>query len=247
MKAYLLITSVLIGLVSLIIANHEISAAESGGEYRILVAGMHHGGDVGPFDSNDWYGLFPTDSGYSLETVELRSDPCHDYCVDGAGESTAVCISVDQTPKPLVLVQSRRSLRTGLVRTAYAERTDLVPGVPVHLGQHNRKVFSIVALGEVTDEGHRPPGDLLILGYTLKLYRQGPNGGSQVLAEFERLAYDGLPNIRWAGDLDGDGLVDLLLDIRNRYGTRHYALYLSSEANAEQLVELVADLRMSGC
>jgi len=68
------------------------------------------------------------------------------------------------------------------------------------------------------------------------------NEGSQILLEYERTFFDGIPNLIWAGDLNGDKKIDLLLDIRNHYGVRHYALYMSSEELVNQFVQLVASM-----
>lgn len=47
--------------------------------------------------------------------------------------------------------------------------------------------------------------------------------------------------ILWAGDLDRDGKLDLLLnDVADEYGRFSWDLYLSTEASSDQLVGKVA-------
>ncbi len=217
-------------------------------DYRVLIPGTFHGSDIDSVDGEDWYGLFQIGTVFVLESVAVQAKQCHDPIVDQPGDSTGISVSVDHSEKPLVLVQCRGKLKPGVVPTTSSDYTPIKPGMPVHL-----KGYSLAALGEVTDEGFRHPGDLLILNYTLMLYRM-PGGSRgqqetkrQVLVQFERTAYDGLPTLLWAGDLDRDGQLDLLMDIRNHYAGRHYALFLSSEADNNDLVKLVADLRLSGC
>ena len=179
-------------------------------DYRILKPGTFHGSDIDHTDGRDWYGLFKTDSGYVLESVGVQTKSCHNPLVDELGDTTGMSVSVDHFLEPLILVQCRRKLQSGLVPTSFAERTSIEPGEPVFFGE-----YCLAALGEVTDEGFRHPSDLLILNYTLKLYKLTEETRSQTLAEYERSAYDGLPTLLWAGDLDRDGQLDLLLDIRN--------------------------------
>ncbi len=54
-------------------------------------------------------------------------------------------------------------------------------------------------------------------------------------------------NIELAGDIDGDGLLDIFMDISDSYGGSIYALFLSSNANYNQVFHLVADYQFSGC
>ena len=51
----------------------------------------------------------------------------------------------------------------------------------------------------------------------------------------------------WAGDLDGDGKLDLLADITNYNNVSGTALYLSSKAKSGKLVGLAAKLETTGC
>lgn len=53
--------------------------------------------------------------------------------------------------------------------------------------------------------------------------------------------------IYWAGDLDGDGKLDLYLDLANHYNVGQYRLFLSSPAEKGKLVKEVANFRFVGC
>jgi hypothetical protein len=77
----------------------------------------------------------------------------------------------------------------------------------------------------------------------------------QVLAGFElawvagtpepALGDDPSPHLLWAGDLDGDCRPDPLLDLTDHYNLA--LLWLSSEAEAGDLVGLAAERRYPGC
>jgi hypothetical protein len=53
--------------------------------------------------------------------------------------------------------------------------------------------------------------------------------------------------LRWAGDLDGDGKVDLLLTAGTHYSVTVTRLFLSSKAKKGELVREVAKYESSGC
>ena len=60
------------------------------------------------------------------------------------------------------------------------------------------------------------------------------------LPEFWRFTYDTGPALLWAGDLDRDGKLDLLYDLRSCYMYNELALFLSSAAKEGEFVGLVA-------
>ncbi len=57
----------------------------------------------------------------------------------------------------------------------------------------------------------------------------------------------GHPAVLWAGDLDGDGRLDLVLDESDHYNVTVTALFLSSEAAPGALVRRVARHETTGC
>jgi hypothetical protein len=75
------------------------------------------------------------------------------------------------------------------------------------------------------------------------------NGSSQVLYS---LRGSGEPTeawwyLLWAGDLDRDGKLDLLVTVSDHYNVAEQVLFLSSAAGAGGLVGEVARLRTTGC
>lgn len=48
----------------------------------------------------------------------------------------------------------------------------------------------------------------------------------------------------WAGDLERDGKVDVLVDVREHESNRHYILYLSSAAKEGELVGKAAEWKI---
>jgi len=53
--------------------------------------------------------------------------------------------------------------------------------------------------------------------------------------------------LRWAGDLDGDGKLDLILAADHHYNLSTTRLFLSSRAKKGELVQEVAKFSTSGC
>lgn len=235
-------TAIITLLVGLICVGTACSSGQRDG-YQILVPGEHHGSDVSFPDVDGWYGLFETDSGHVLEPVEILTKACHDPAVDGLGDTTGISITVDDPRSMIFLVRSPRSLKTGLVRTHFVGDKWIYLGELTVLGE-----YALTALGLLTDEGGRSPREPLVIDYQLKLFKNPDHyGPRQVLVVHDRTCAEDTPSLLWAGDLDRDGKLDLFMDILNHYAGRHYALYLSSEAEDGELVKLVADLFIHGC
>ncbi len=59
--------------------------------------------------------------------------------------------------------------------------------------------------------------------------------------------HDSGAGLLWAGDLDRDGRLDLLLDLSEHYNMSQPTLFLSSAATVGELVASVVRLVMTGC
>jgi hypothetical protein len=68
----------------------------------------------------------------------------------------------------------------------------------------------------------------------------------QTLFEAAETDTDGW-SLRWAGDLDGDGKLDVLLTADTHYAVETFRLFLSSKAKKGQLVGEAAKLTSKGC
>jgi hypothetical protein len=63
---------------------------------------------------------------------------------------------------------------------------------------------------------------------------------SQVLYSTEGFVDEPHFDVNWAGDLDGDGLLDLVVNMSRKYSVHPYRLLLSSAASSDELVAEVA-------
>lgn len=191
------------------------------GPYALLTPGLHHGGEVKK-PGQGWLGLYAT----RLAPVTLTLTRVH-HPMDDDEKPDSVKSGVDvavpgETP-PLVLV---KGLTAGEVKPLPLDGLPPLSGdAPVPLGD--------ATLTPVADG----PGRKLVLsrgGVEQVLYQQ-PEGDT-----------DGWL-LRWAGDLDGDGQLDLLLTADHHYNLSTLRLFLSSQATKGRLVREVATFAISGC
>ena len=70
---------------------------------------------------------------------------------------------------------------------------------------------------------------------------------SQTLYEWPEGFDDQHCELLWAGDLNGDGKIDLFMNLSDHYNVQQMTLLLSSKGQRKSLVERVAVFRTTGC
>ena len=216
----------------------------SGNEYKLLMPGEFDSSRISYGDGDVWYALFKADSGYVLEEVEVQAEPCPIPYKGKPGDLDGVRITLDHPQRPLIMISGPGKLEGGSIQTVFSGDKFITVGASIRFGLE----VVITAMGRVTDEGMRHPSDLVTLDYQVMILQYPfSRADRQIILEHDRTSAESTPSLLWAGDLDRDGKTDLLLDMTDHYNVRHYGLFLSSEAEAGQLVKLVADLRLVGC
>ena len=236
-------------MVSLAILSQGLSRGQglSQSEIQILQVGQFHSNEVSAKSGEVWFGLYPTKNGYELISSRITVEAIYDPIVDNKDEKTGKKVAVDQPVKPLFLVKGVESLNGGLVKTVFSGREFLYPGQTMTLKFDEKDHYALAAFGEAGTRGvARPFGEIIIYNYEIKI-SHSPWVHSQVLASFDAIAMDGRPILLWAGDLDRDGKLDLLMDLTNHYNVTVYTLFLSSMSKGNNLLQKVAEFRTVGC
>lgn len=218
---------------------------------QILTAGLHHGDEVTAESGPDWWGIFPEGDGFTLQQAPVTITIEHDAIVDEEGQATGKLVKVPQEAVPVLLVRGVKGLKEGRLAPLYHQprNTYLFPSETLWLlikdGEH-KLALSLVALGNTEENGITP--EPFVSTYTLKLYAGShPVTSSQVLYTAEKVYEEARPTVVWAGDIDRDGRVDLLLDTTYHYNVSRLVLYLSSAAKEGELVGKVAEWKTTGC
>ncbi len=133
----------------------------------------------------------------------------------------------EQTPKPIFQFQATDALRTGNVETEYSGLLSLSPGQSLSL---RSETVTLTAHGKMLDTR---PGNLSI-AYKIEL--RSPRG-NRVVYEEKRMMTDQMPNLVWAGDLDRDGHLDLLIDLKG-CEEGPFALFLSGDEQSKGIAAL---------
>lgn len=215
----------------------------------LQLPGQFHGDETVARDGERWLALVADDTGARLRSVRVRVKPVHDVVLDADdGPATGRIVESVSGPAGAAIAYVRGpGLREGAVARAIV--TELPP--------IDRLGRSRLRLGdrEYTLSTRCTPVAAIADGYrcTIEL-AQGDR--RQVLAEMAGtreqdgsllIGDEASPSLLFAGDLDGDGALDLLYDVTDHYNVTAPTLFLSGAAGAGELVHAVAEQRTTGC
>ena len=189
-------------------------------------------------ESKTWVGLFSNDKDNSVTCykTKLKMKPIHSPMVDDEGEMSGIkiyCEGYDNDP--MLLIAGIEIPENMQIDSYKGLKNRLLPGESMQLGDN-----TIKASGTVDECGRVRNYKLLITGIK--------NGTSieQIFLEQDHFD-DAMIQIIWTGDIDKDGFPDLYLDISYKYSFSNPALFLSSKAGDNELLKLVADIKLFGC
>ena len=223
------------------------TAAHAGPD--LLTPGLHMADDLGEtvhaLSEDGWTALVEDESGFRLVPTQLHVERLAHPLTDDA----ALRIRPTAGGDARFLLRGVPTARPGRVPTTYAGARALVPGTFQVVGYAPDSLTVLVAAdidGQTEPDLVDPhsPAHLLIQRYAV-----APGGD---LAAVPGTVQDlgpvrGTAHLLWSGDLDGDGVTDLLLDETTESGATRARLWLSSEAEESDLVAEAAVLRTTGC
>jgi hypothetical protein len=228
-----------ITLLALILAQgtavSAIGNAQNPGRPHLLIPGSAFDGEDSTVTRQAWFGVYHTSGArYELKRAIVRIEHAPNGCAN-----TRIVTS-DSIP-PIFLVSGVTGLRAGPVDTVYRGNRFLYPGEGMSW-QLGARWYRLRALGAVSEQPH----NTIYSAYELRLGSSENNYEThQTIA---RLNFaDNTPEVRWAGDLDGDGRLDLLLQLPGGGYSVDLRLYLSSLARAPNLVREAGRFYVADC
>jgi hypothetical protein len=220
-------------------AQAPARALQASTPVRLLMVGTFHGDEVTARSGEVWLGLFPTADGYALRATTLKVKAVRDEILDGENERTGKEVTVGDSREPLFLVKATPRLRPrAAVPTVFAGESFFEKDSHVRLagpdgGEYLLTVDSVqMASVEAPDPVPYSVLTLALGGVTQRLSTTPDHVTLRLL---------------WAGDVDGDGKLDLLLDLPSNDNTSEHRLFLSTAARNGELVRQVAVFETVGC
>ena len=177
-----------------------------------------------------WLGLYPTKDGYSLMPSMIHVDAFYDPTITEDENTTgATRVSVQGQNTPVFLITGLDSIKAGMVKTLFSGRLPLPLGSALEFSIDNGVNYYLAAF-----EGVKCNSGTAV--YTVELVQ---DNRSQVICTSDTTSA-AVSYLLWAGDLDRDGQLDMLIDTTCDYNASGPVLFLSSLANHDSLLERVA-------
>jgi len=219
-------------------------------EPGFLLPGQYHGDEVSAVSGQDWLALIRPAAGPDvLEPVALQVDTVLDEILDEDGAPSGKRVTVADGRDPvLFLLKDVPGVRPRPIRTI-ATDVALQPDQPVSLALDATAPYTVglECAAPESSTGYEQAPCMLVV--------RSP-AGSQVLRTYDAYYQDGsfggLGNdasarIVWAGDLNGDARLDLVVDLTDHYNVSLPTLFISAERGDEPLLLRVAEHRSVGC
>jgi hypothetical protein len=201
---------------------------------RFVRPGLFFAEDVAGATEGQWRALCPRPEGLALVTTEvtIRAIP-HPLSDDDSNDDDGRSIEAEGCRGALALLRVD-GLTDGPVATAAAGRLPIPEETVASLIVADAANRSYLSAVRAPDGG---PVEILL--------SRGER--RQKVASIANCCNDTWPAIIWAGDLDRDGELDLLLEVSAHYAGSEQVLFLSSAAGKSGLVGKVARFTASSC
>jgi len=223
-----------------------MTSTPSKASIEIMRTGSFHGDEVAAKAAGRWFALVLESDGASLRSINVSVASEHDSMVDNDGQKTGKRVESSPTLEAVILVRGLASLRAGRLPTAVIQQpVEPNHAVDARFGRGSYRLSvrcaDIHAVGGQRQQECELRLESALVNQSLFSYSAYFQGSERYWAS------ENPPTVVWAGDLDKDGRLDLLLNTSNHYNVSEMRLYLSSAAKAGHLVAEVASFRSVGC
>ncbi|HVH34650.1 MAG TPA: hypothetical protein VM847_11145 [Tahibacter sp.] len=203
-----------------------------------------HGDEVPARDGETWLALAVSDGKARLQSVKLEVTAVSDPLVDDPDDRSARSVAAPGV-EALVFLRGIDALKPGDAGAVLAREQTVSTERPLRLG-------SDAAAPQITVHCAKSAGQTEASSCEVSL---GDGKTTQVLFRVagERSEVDGrvfddaVATVTFAGDLDHDGRVDLVIDTSDHYNLSRPTLFLSGAAAPGLLVGRVAQQQLTGC
>ncbi|RDC66316.1 hypothetical protein [Adhaeribacter pallidiroseus] len=214
---------------------------------KVLTEGAFHEDEVWENAENEnWYGLFQGKNNFYLQQTTVRTSRILDPVMDGDdGPKTGWKVTSTNQDTSLILITRLNFLKNRKVDPFKLPKEDILPGEKLELNYKGHS-YQLYATGHKHKEASK--SDWYIVSDYKLFFLTFRNGKEVKQVLVQHAAFDDdMVNIIFAGDIDGDGLLDFIIDKSNHYNAVIPTLYLSRPAEKGKLVEEVGEHVSVGC
>ena len=212
----------------------------------VLWTGVFHGDEVDPnWQKKIWFGLFKNGNEYSFSETKISIKQAHDAVLD-EDESQQTGWEVNTTIKDtcIVLVEKLPDFENRNIEFVQTPQ-NIFPQEDFEF-QFLGTQYKLSATGKKKKE-HPDSNWWVVSDYELYL-KTFVNGKEEITLLTAKKSFDDqMIKIIFAGDLDGDNKLDLIIDTASHYNVSSLTLYLSKSAKKNKIIKAVGVFTFVGC
>jgi len=206
---------------------------------KVLTIGVFHGDEVSEnSDKKDWFGLFLSKQENYIARTKIKMKRVYDPVLDEENEKTGWEISTYNKDSCIILIEKIQILSEKKIQKIEFQNT-IYPKDTVTINYLGIK-YKIFATG-----GGAKGGSVWNYKLFISANIKGENRKSLLIAapNFD----DTMTSILFAGDIDGDGILDLIIDTSRKYGGVNPTIYLSKPASNGEILKPIGEISSVGC
>lgn len=206
--------------------------ADTGATTQLLLPMSYHSNELDDVENGStWLGLFLGKQGYYMAQTKIFKNRVHDDVVDADSENTGWMVSIENTDSCLMLTKIGLLLPNTNIEKVLNEDEPMPPFDKLTF-LYKGGTYQLYATGKVNKENnmdmvtnYRLYADVTINGRTQTSLLMSTSGFNETMA-----------TVLFAGDLNGDGLADFIINTSTHYNTFKPTLYLSNSKNKQWLL-----------
>lgn len=207
---------------------------------QLVMLGTFHGSEMSAKNGEDWIAI--TDK--QKKAVKLKVSTVTDSVIDEGKQKTGKMVSIP-SGDAIFLVRDIPNVDSGPCITVLKKETQLwkKPATKLTLGKRNYIIDLKLKVGKRTkkDDTYTPAHCSVVVS---------DGSVSEIILDKDCVAeLEGLeaPRLLWAGDIDKDGQLDLLMDGTTESNVATFMLFLSSKSGKGKLMNKAAEFTITGC
>lgn len=195
---------------------------------------------------NKWFGLFKNKSKFYLsKTKIIASKAFHPLEDNNVKEKSGWNVKTTNKDTCIVLINELTFLNNHKIKKNTIPKSHFFPGESLKFNYLN-KTYIIFATG---DKKKIPNSPNRYIVWNYKLYittLKNRKSITELLVSIPKMS-DFMVDVIFSGDIDNDGIIDLLIETSKHYSYSKTILYLSKPAQKHKLLKPIGFCYTSGC
>ncbi len=215
---------------------------------KVLTVGTFHEDEVWKSAKNDnWFGVFKGRNGCYISQTKIKTvkvfDPVLDE--DSLKNKTGWYVEAINKDTCIILLAGLDFLSSRQINQAVLSKDQLFPGDTLRINYSgiDYKIFATGGKNKVQDD----PEWFDVWNYKLYLAARIKGQLHKSLLVAQPNFDDQMIDLIFAGDIDGDGILDLIIDTSRHYNATSPTIYLSRPADNGEVVKPMGGHTSVGC